>query len=76
MKLGSEGIMNTNSSTVLNRESMHESRERHATKHQAVFGLDYSTWQRLVDAFEIKKPLIPHRAEERATQVGSRGWYS
>lgn len=57
-------------------ETMLESRERRATKHQAVLGLDYHTFRRFVAAFEIKEPLIPHRQTEQDAQVGSRGWYN
>jgi len=59
-----------------NTEAMQEARERRTTKHQAVLGLDYSTWQQLVEAFEIEEPLVPHRDQEQSTQVGSRGWYN
>ncbi|TKX27356.1 non-structural maintenance of chromosome element 4 [Elsinoe australis] len=60
---------------VVNEERPEAARERNSTKHQAVFGIDYATWQQLVQAYEIKESLIPHRDEgERA--MGARGWYS
>jgi hypothetical protein len=45
-------------------------------KHQAVFAIDFQTWEQLVDAYELTEPMIPHREEDPATQIGSRGWYA
>jgi hypothetical protein len=28
-----------------------------------VFSLDYETWEQLIQVFNIKKPIIPHREE-------------
>jgi hypothetical protein len=44
-------------------------------KRQAVFSLDHATWETLIKAFDIKEPLIPHRAPEE-TNIGAGGWYS
>lgn len=45
-------------------------------RHQAIFGLDFETWQELVRVFDIKEPMIPDRSEvPNTTQIGSRGWY-
>ncbi|CAO2651460.1 Nn.00g040300.m01.CDS01 [Neocucurbitaria sp. VM-36] len=52
-----------------------DQREKNVQKHQAVFSIDYPTWQMFIDAFDIKEPLIPHREQEEAT-VRSGGWYS
>lgn len=52
------------------------SKASRSNKHQAVLALDYATWQQLIEAFEIQEPMIPHRHEEAATQLGSRGWYT
>ncbi|GAM88870.1 hypothetical protein ANO11243_069040 [Dothideomycetidae sp. 11243] len=60
---------------VVNTESVTDARARKSTRHQAVFGIDYKTWQDLVAAFEIREPLIPHRDEGQG-QVGPRGWYA
>ncbi|PLB37921.1 non-structural maintenance of chromosomes element 4 family protein [Aspergillus candidus] len=43
-------------------------------KHQSVFCLDFDTWQDLIDAYDIKECIIPHRQEEEAAKSG-RGWY-
>ncbi|KAF2764525.1 hypothetical protein EJ03DRAFT_281838 [Teratosphaeria nubilosa] len=45
-------------------------------RHQAVFELDYALWQRLVDAYQIQQPMIPHRQDEQPVQVGATGWYA
>ncbi|OAF99449.1 Nse4-domain-containing protein [Paraphaeosphaeria sporulosa] len=44
-------------------------------RRQAVFSIDYATWRTLIEAFDIKEPLIPHRAPEQ-TNIGASGWYS
>lgn len=45
-------------------------------KHQAVFHLDFETWEDLVDAYDIKESIIPHRDEDGGTQVNASGWYT
>jgi len=46
-------------------------------RHQAVFSIDYSTWQRLIQAFKITEPMIPHRgAGGNGGAMGARGWYN
>ncbi|KAL1605167.1 hypothetical protein SLS60_004710 [Paraconiothyrium brasiliense] len=52
-----------------------EQREQTVEKRQAIFSIDYATWQTLIEAFDIKEPLIPNRAPEE-TSVGAGGWYS
>ncbi|KAK5118433.1 hypothetical protein LTR62_002947 [Meristemomyces frigidus] len=53
-----------------------EQRKAKSNRHQAVFALDYETWERLIEAFDITEPMIEHRREEQQTQVGERGWYT
>lgn len=55
---------------------VNEKRANNITRHQAVFSIDYATWQALIKAFDIKEPMIPHRDETEQVQVGSRGWYA
>lgn len=33
-------------------------------KHQTVFSLDFETWENLIEVFDIREPLIPHRNDE------------
>ncbi|KAJ6072307.1 hypothetical protein N7467_010392 [Penicillium canescens] len=40
-----------------------EAQRQGIQKHQAVFSLDYETWEQLIKVFNIKKPIIPHREE-------------
>lgn len=47
-----------------------------AMRHQAIMSIDFATWRDLIDAFEIKTPMIPHREEEENTGPGAKGWYS
>ncbi|KAF2875218.1 Nse4 C-terminal-domain-containing protein [Massariosphaeria phaeospora] len=55
--------------------SVQERREQQVQKHQAVFSLDWPTWKKLIEAFDIKTSLIPHR-EPEVTAVAAGGWYS
>jgi hypothetical protein len=50
--------------------------ERGASRRQAIMKIDFPTWKKLITAFEITEPLIPHRDEEVITQVGGTGWYT
>ncbi|EFE42828.1 nuclear protein Qri2/Nse4, putative [Trichophyton verrucosum HKI 0517] len=53
-----------------------EAREQGIQKHQAVFGLDFDTWAQLIETFDIKAPLIPHR-DDKAHQAPSTGrWHT
>ncbi|KAL8694115.1 MAG: hypothetical protein Q9218_001168 [Villophora microphyllina] len=46
-------------------------------KHQAVFHLDFETWEDLIDAFEMEKSIIPHRDDEdQQPGVNASGWYT
>ncbi|ORY67638.1 Nse4 C-terminal-domain-containing protein [Pseudomassariella vexata] len=50
---------------------------RHAAqKQQAVLSIDMATWRDLIEAFDIKQPLIEHRNEQSTQGPGARGWYS
>ncbi|CZT24834.1 related to nuclear protein Qri2/Nse4 [Ramularia collo-cygni] len=50
-------------------ESTAPARKKDAMKHQAVFSLDYETWQKLIEAFDITEPMIAHRGDDEATQA-------
>lgn len=54
-------------------ESAAPARRKDAKKHQAVFALDYETWQKLIEAFDITEPMIPHRGGDNASQAIG-GW--
>ncbi|KAK4949382.1 hypothetical protein LTR10_012000 [Elasticomyces elasticus] len=54
-----------------------KAREKEKSKHQAVLALDFETWRGLVEAFEIRESMIPHRDESGiGASVGGRGWYT
>ena len=53
-----------------------ELKEHGIHKHQAVFHLDFPTWRDLVDTFDIKDCIIPHRQLDEGAQVGATGWYA
>lgn len=44
-------------------------------RHQAVLHLDFDTWEDLIEAFDIKESLIPHR-QAGQNQIGATGWYA
>ena len=51
-----------------------EAQKKGIQKHQAVFTLDFDTWQEINEVYGMKDCVIPHR--EEASQVYSRrGWY-
>ncbi|KAK1147289.1 hypothetical protein N8T08_001366 [Aspergillus melleus] len=52
-----------------------EAQKKGVQKHQAIFSLDFETWQDLIDAYSIKESIIPHRREE-GSQATGQGWYS
>lgn len=56
--------------------SLEEQRKNNVSKHQAIFSLDYATWQDLVKAYGQREPMIAHRESEQQTQMGARGWYN
>ncbi|KAI4727715.1 hypothetical protein E4T49_04563 [Aureobasidium sp. EXF-10728] len=58
-------------------QTVAQQREKSSMRHQAVFSIDYSTWQRLIQAFNITEPLIPHRGTGgNGAAIGARGWYN
>ena len=46
------------------------------SKHQAVFHLDYETWEDIIETFEIKESIIPHRQSDEVAQISASGWYA
>ncbi|KAJ5619326.1 nuclear protein [Penicillium lagena] len=43
-----------------------EAQRQGIKKQQAIFSLDFETWQELVAEFEIEECIIPHREETGA----------
>jgi hypothetical protein len=66
---------NTLLSVVAKEREEGEAREEGAHRRQAVFNIDFSTWESLIDAFDIKQCLIPHRIEQKPENEIA-GWYS
>ncbi|AEO65171.1 uncharacterized protein THITE_2111901 [Thermothielavioides terrestris NRRL 8126] len=61
---------------VRKNSSAEPSRPKATTRHQAIMSIDMATWRDIIDAFDIKEPMIPHREEEAQQGPGARGWYS
>jgi hypothetical protein len=51
-------------------------RKKKISKHQAIFSLDYPTWQTLVDAYGDSKAMIAHRNTDLHNQMSAGGWYN
>lgn len=50
---------------------------RGALRHQLILSIDMPTWQDVIEAFNIKEPMIPHRRELNSSGgPGAKGWYS
>lgn len=51
-----------------------EAQEKGIQKHQAIFSLDFDTWNQLIDVFNLKDRscIIPHREELEQT---NQAWY-
>jgi non-structural maintenance of chromosomes element 4 len=45
-------------------------------KHQAVLSIDMAMWKEMIEIFDVKEPMIPHRKEEEHATVGKTGWYA
>ena len=48
-----------------------------SSRNQAVFALDFDTWEAIIESHGISKSLIPHRDEEIYEDgvLGNEGWY-
>lgn len=55
--------------------SAKEVQEQNISKHQAIFHLDFETWEDIIETFDIKKSVIPDRRTEEEAPVGASGWY-
>lgn len=47
----------------------------HMQKHQAVFHLDFETWEAIIETFDIQESIIPHRKPDLAVSISATGWY-
>ncbi|KAK4042164.1 hypothetical protein C8A01DRAFT_44814 [Parachaetomium inaequale] len=61
---------------VRKNSSAEPSRSKAAMRHQAIMSIDMATWRDIIDAFDIKEPMIPSRQEDAQQGPGARGWYS
>lgn len=43
-----------------------QAREHGIQKHQAIFSLDFETFEDLIEVYNIRKPVIPPRDEQDA----------
>jgi hypothetical protein len=55
----------------------HEAQAKGIQKYQAVFSLDFETWEDLIDVYDIKTPMIKARDEEDAqARKGATAFWS
>ena len=64
--------MSEDATVARSRQQIHD---ESITKHQAVFHLDHKTWLDIIEAFDIKESIIPHRQSDEVTQLSASGWY-
>lgn len=54
-----------------------EAQQNGLQKRQSIFSLDFATWEALIETFNIKESIIPHRdEEEELQQAGKAGWHN
>ncbi|RAO68749.1 uncharacterized protein BHQ10_004761 [Talaromyces amestolkiae] len=53
-----------------------EAQQRGIQKHQLIWSLNFEIWQQLVETFDIKESIIPHRNDEEFQRQNQHGWYS
>jgi hypothetical protein len=56
--------------------SRRQGAENGVARRQAVLGMDVASWKELIDVFDIKQPMIPHRKEGNVRKAGGTSWYS
>lgn len=61
---------------VIREDHEDESARQGSAKHQAVLSIDMQAWQDIIQALQIKEPMIEHRQEVVNSGPGARGWYS
>ncbi|KAL6718851.1 hypothetical protein ACLMJK_003085 [Lecanora helva] len=68
-------FIDTENTDATEARTAQEIKEQNVSKHQAVFHLDFETWEDLIETFNIKKGIIPHRHTEEEVQISASGWY-
>lgn len=58
------------------RKKASDAKPEEVKKHQAVFHLDFDTWEGLIEAFDIRQSIIPHRQPDPMAQASASGWYA
>ncbi|KAL3418881.1 Non-structural maintenance of chromosome element 4 [Phlyctema vagabunda] len=61
---------------IINAEEKNERSDTGAQKHQAILTIDMDSWETLIELFDIKESMIPHRKEVVQSTIGARGWYN
>ncbi|KAK1779979.1 Nse4 C-terminal-domain-containing protein [Copromyces sp. CBS 386.78] len=64
-------------SAQFNADVQDKAQGRHGTtRHQAIMSIDMPIWRDIINAYNIKEPMIEHREEESQQGPGAQGWYS
>ncbi|EED17626.1 nuclear protein Qri2/Nse4, putative [Talaromyces stipitatus ATCC 10500] len=53
-----------------------EAQEKGIQKHQLILNLNFEIWHDLIESFDIKESIIPHRNDEEFLQQNQHGWYN
>ncbi|MCJ1416442.1 nuclear protein [Xylographa parallela] len=67
------GLLSLHATSARSKQQI---QDENISKHQAVFHLDYETWEDIIELFDIQSSIIPHRSSDEGTQVGPNGWYN
>ena len=59
---------------VTSSSTKEDNMEQNKQKHQAIFHLDFETWEDLITAFDINESIIPHREPDEEVRDGHSGW--
>ncbi|MCJ1383608.1 nuclear protein [Xylographa soralifera] len=73
IEVDKNGLPSLHATSPRSKEQIHD---ENISKHQAVFHLDYETWEDIIEIFDIQSCIIPHRSSDEGTQVGPNGWYN
>ena len=60
----------------MNPRNPEQQKQEGVQKYQAVFHLDHGTWENIIEAFDIKRSIIPHRQPDPGAKVSAGGWYA
>ncbi|KAK4200320.1 putative non-structural maintenance of chromosome element 4 [Triangularia verruculosa] len=76
LKFDQNGLPGITPFKPTNNAAESQSRARAPMRHQAIMSIDMETWRAIIETFDIKEPIIPHRQEDEPVGPGAHGWYN